>query len=270
MATLDIAGLRASVGGQEILKGIDLRVSSGEVHAVMGPNGAGKSTLSGVLMGRPGYTVNAGTAMLDGVDLFSLAPWQRAAAGLHLIMQYPTEVPGVALDEVLAAAMSARGMVTDGLSERLQAEASRIGFDPSLIHRPLNVDLSGGEKKRNETLQLAVLQPKIAILDELDSGLDVDALRACSRRVSDAVRDDGLGVIAITHYHRLLEELRPDRVHILVKGRIVTSGGPELAEQLERDGYGAFQAEEEPEPAAKAQARPGSLDELFGDPFAAR
>ena len=265
MSTLEIKGLRATVAGREILQGIDLTVSSGEVHAVMGPNGAGKSTLSAVLMGRPGYTVTGGTVTLDGVDVLGLATWERAAAGLHLVMQYPTEVPGVALDDVLAAALAARHGSTGDLGALMTAEAARIGFQPELLHRPLNVDLSGGEKKRNETLQLAVLQPRFAVLDELDSGLDVDALRACARRVADLVSESGLGVVAITHYHRLLEELHPDRVHVLVKGRIVASGGPELANQLERDGYAAFGAAEEPDPAAPARARAA---DPFADPFA--
>jgi Fe-S cluster assembly ATP-binding protein len=264
-SVLEIRGLEASVAGNPILHGIDLTVRSGEVHAVMGPNGAGKSTLSAVLMGRPGYTVTAGSVTLDGVDVLALATWERAAAGLHLVMQYPTEVPGVALDDVLVAALAARGGSSEGLDALMTAEAERIGFSPELLHRPLNVDLSGGEKKRNETLQLAVLRPRIAVLDELDSGLDVDALRACARRVADAVRE-GLGVVAITHYHRLLEELHPDRVHVLVKGRIVASGGPELANQLERDGYAAFGVADDPEPAAAA-ARPRDLDP-FADPFA--
>lgn len=239
MATLEIRGLAAAVDGNQILHGIDLTVRSGEVHAVMGPNGAGKSTLSAVLMGKPGYEVLGGTATLDGVDLLSLPTWQRAQAGLHLVMQYPSEVPGVSLDDALAEALSARGRSTDGLAAVLEAEAARIGLAPALLHRPLNVDLSGGEKKRNETLQLAVLNPAVAVLDELDSGLDIDALRDCARRV-EALSEDGLGVLAITHYTRLLHELRADHVHILVKGRIVASGGPELADTLERDGYAAF------------------------------
>lgn len=239
MATLEIRGLAAAVDGNQILHGIDLTVCSGEVHAVMGPNGAGKSTLSAVLMGKPGYEVLGGTATLDGVDLLSLPTWQRAQAGLHLVMQYPSEVPGVSLDDALAEALSARGRSTDGLPAVLEAEAARIGLAPALLHRPLNVDLSGGEKKRNETLQLAVLNPAVAVLDELDSGLDIDALRDCARRV-EALSEDGLGVLAITHYTRLLHELRADHVHILVKGRIVASGGPELADTLERDGYAAF------------------------------
>jgi Fe-S cluster assembly ATP-binding protein len=237
---LEIRGLEASVAGNKILHGIDLTVSSGEVHAVMGPNGAGKSTLSAVVMGKPGYEVLAGSVTLDGVDVLALPAWERAVAGLHLVMQYPTEVPGVSLQAVMAEALGARGRSDDGLRDLLVAEAERIGFEERFLDRPLNVDLSGGEKKRNETLQLAVLAPKIAILDELDSGLDIDALRDCARRVEAATHESGLGVLAITHYNRLLDELRPDHVHILVKGRIVASGGPELAGQLERDGYAAF------------------------------
>ena len=267
MSTLEIRGLRAAVNGKEILRGIDLTVASGEVHAIMGPNGAGKSTLSAVVMGKPGYEVLGGSVTLDGADVLALPTWERAAAGLHLVMQYPTEVPGVMLDDVLAEALTTRGRTTAGLDDLLRTEAASIGFEERFLHRPLNVDLSGGEKKRNETLQLAVLQPKIAILDELDSGLDIDALRDCSRRV-EAMSNDAdapLGVLAITHYSRLLTELRPDFVHILVKGRIVTSGGPELADVLETDGYAAFvPAEDLAEPAAEtAPVRPGSLDDLF-------
>ncbi|MEY3093057.1 MAG: Fe-S cluster assembly ATPase SufC, partial [Actinomycetota bacterium] len=242
MSTLEIRGLTAEVAGKPILNGIDLTISSGEVHAVMGPNGAGKSTLSAVVMGKPGYTVTGGQVLLDGVDMLALPTWQRAAAGLHLVMQYPTEVPGVTLDAVLGEALRDRGRVDDvaHLDSILRTEAARINFDEKFLERALNVDLSGGEKKRNETLQLAVLRPKIVILDELDSGLDVDALRDCARRVMDATREDNLGALVITHYSKLLEELRPSRVHILVKGRIVESGGPELADVLERDGYAAF------------------------------
>ncbi len=265
MTTLEIRGLRAAVGGKEIVQGIDLTVSSGEVHAVMGPNGAGKSTLSAVVMGRPGYEVLAGSVTLDGEDLLALPAWERAARGLFLVMQYPIEVPGVALDAVLAEALAARGADGAELEARMVAEAARIGFDARFLHRPLNVDLSGGEKKRNETLQLAVLQPRIAILDELDSGLDIDALRSCARRVEDLTKETGLGVLAITHYSRLLHELRADHIHILVKGRIVASGGPELADVLERDGYGAFMPDE-PEPALAA--RRSSAADPFADPFA--
>ncbi|MEL6892627.1 MAG: Fe-S cluster assembly ATPase SufC [Actinomycetota bacterium] len=246
MSTLTITDLHASVAGNEILRGIDLEVSSGEVHAVMGPNGAGKSTLSGVVMGKPGYEVTAGSVTLDGHDVLAMPTWQRAAAGLHLVMQYPTEVPGVMLSDVMAEAFATRDRSVDDLDAVLRDEADRINFEHRFLDRPLNVDLSGGEKKRNETLQLAALAPRIAILDELDSGLDIDALRDCARRVEDLSNDAGhtgepLGVLAITHYNRLLEELQPDRVHILAKGRIVASGGPELAETLESDGYAAFE-----------------------------
>jgi len=240
MSTLDIRGLHAEVAGKEILRGVDLTVSSGEVHAVMGPNGAGKSTLSAVIMGKPGYKVTAGSVTLDGRDVLALSTWERAVAGLHLVMQYPTEVPGVQVADVLSEALASRGRDTSDMGAVIAREAARINFDEDLVRRAVNVDLSGGEKKRNETMQLAVLKPKIAILDELDSGLDIDALRDCARRVEDATNEDGLGALVITHYVRLLEELKPDHVHILAKGRIVKSGGPELADVLERDGYAAF------------------------------
>ena len=257
MSTLEIRDLVASVAGKTILNGITLTVSSGEVHAVMGPNGAGKSTLSAIVMGKPGYEVISGSVVLDGVDMLSLPSWQRAQAGLHLVMQYPTEVPGVQLVDVMHQAFAARGMGEAGLDERLQAEAARIGFDAALLERALNVDLSGGEKKRNETLQVAMLEPKIVILDELDSGLDIDALRDCAQRIEALTNEQNLGVLAITHYNRLLEVLRPDHVHILVKGRIVSSGGAELADQLEIDGYAAFVGSDE-EPSG------GALADLFG------
>ena len=259
MSVLEISGLHAEVAGNEILRGVDLRIESGEVHAVMGPNGAGKSTLSAVIMGRPGYTVTAGSVTLDGTDILSLPTWERAAAGVQLIMQYPTEVPGVSLVDALSAALQHRGR---GLSDLMKAEADRIGFEHRFLDRPLNVDFSGGEKKRNETLQLAVLQPGFAILDELDSGLDIDALRDCSRRVEELSNDAGnpLGVLAITHYSRLLNELRPDHIHILVKGQIVTSGGAELADILERDGYTAFTGDDD---EAAEESAPSSLDDLF-------
>jgi Fe-S cluster assembly ATP-binding protein len=240
MSTLKITGLTAEVADKEILKGIDLEINSGEVHAIMGPNGAGKSTLSAVIMGKPGYTVTGGSVTLDGVDMLALPTWQRATAGLHLVMQYPTEVPGVHVDQVLAEALSARGRDSKDMAARIAVEAGRINFDADLVSRAMNVDLSGGEKKRNETLQLGMLEPKFAILDELDSGLDIDALRDCARRVEAATHENNLGVLAITHYVRLLEELKPDVVHILSAGRIVKTGGPELADILERDGYAAF------------------------------
>ena len=258
---LEIRGLRAGVEGKEILKGIDLTIRSGEVHAVMGPNGSGKSTLSHVIMGRPGYEVLGGSVTLDGVDVLAMTAPERAQAGLYLAMQYPTEVPGVALVDALEAAFTASGRDTATVAARITSEAERIGFDDRFLLRPLNVDLSGGEKKRNETLQLGVLEPKIAILDELDSGLDVDALRACSRRIEEATHETGLGVLAITHYTRLLHELKPDAVHVLARGVIQRSGGPELADELEETGYAGFADDE------AAPAQPAAVDP-FADPFA--
>jgi Fe-S cluster assembly ATP-binding protein len=228
------------VGTTQILNGITLTIKSGEVHAVMGPNGAGKSTLSAAIMGKPGYTVTSGSILLDGEDVLAMPTWKRAVAGLHLVMQYPTEVPGVKLSDVLSEALTARKASLPNLNKTINEEATRISFDTELVNRAVNVDFSGGEKKRNETLQLAVLKPKIAILDELDSGLDIDALRDCAKRVEDATNEDQLGALVITHYSRLFEELKPDFVHILAKGRIVKSGGPELADELERDGYAAY------------------------------
>ena len=240
MTTLEIRNLHVSVGSTQILNGITLTIKSGEVHAVMGPNGAGKSTLSAAIMGKPGYTVTSGSILLDGKDVLAMPTWKRAVAGLHLVMQYPTEVPGVKLSEVLSEALNARNSSLPNLNKTINEEATRISFDTELVNRAVNVDFSGGEKKRNETLQLAVLKPKIAILDELDSGLDIDALRDCAKRVEDATNEDQLGALVITHYSRLFEELKPDFVHILAKGRIVKSGGPELADELERDGYAAY------------------------------
>jgi Fe-S cluster assembly ATP-binding protein len=235
VSTLVVEGLRARLGGKEVLRGVDLEVSSGKVHAVMGPNGSGKSTLAHVLMCRPGYEVVAGRVTLDGTDLLGLPPYQRAEAGLFLVLQYPTEVPGVTVEAMLAEARPGEDVRT-----RVAEEARRVGVDPRFLARGLNVDLSGGEKKRNEIVQLGVLRPKIAVLDEVDSGLDVDALRAVARRVEQETDERGLGVLAITHYRRLLSVLRADVVHVLVKGRVVATGGPELADELERTGYGAY------------------------------
>jgi len=240
--TLEIRDLHANAGDTQILNGINLTVRSGEVHAVMGPNGAGKSTLSAVIMGKPGYTVTEGSIMLNGSDIVAMPTWQRALAGLHLVMQYPTEIPGVGIDELLSEALTERGLDPAKLTARIAGEATRIGLDEALIHRAVNVDFSGGEKKRNETLQLAVLEPRIVVLDELDSGLDIDALRDCARRVEDLTNERNLGVLVITHYSRIFEQLKPDHVHVLLKGRIVASGGPELADRLEVDGYDAFNA----------------------------
>jgi Fe-S cluster assembly ATP-binding protein len=240
VSTLRIEGLRAGVPGRLILDGVDLSVESGEVHAVMGPNGSGKSTLTHVLMGRPGYVVEGGRVTLDGVDLLGLPTWERARAGLYVAHQYPIEVPGVSLEGAMEEALVARGRERREASPAVAAEAGRIGLDPRLLERALNVDLSGGERKRNETLQLGVLRPRFAVLDELDSGLDVDALRTVAQRVEAASSEDELGVLAITHYARLLAWLRPDQVHVLHQGRIVRTGGPELAAELEQTGYAAY------------------------------
>jgi Fe-S cluster assembly ATP-binding protein len=243
MATLKVEGLRAGIDGKEILRGVDLSVSSGEVHAVMGPNGSGKSTLAHVIMGRPGYQVLGGSVTLDGVELTGMAPWERAQAGVFLAMQYPTEVAGVPLEDALGEALLAQGRGDEDVRALVAAEAVRAGMSTALLTRPLNVDLSGGEKKRNEVVQLGVLAPKIAVLDEIDSGLDVDALREVSRRVQQISDESDLGVLVITHYSRLLVELVPDRVSVLRQGRIVASGGPELAEELEQTGYAGYEGD---------------------------
>lgn len=239
MTTLTIKNLGVAVGDQQILDGVNLEVSSGEVHAVMGPNGSGKSTLSNAIMGKAGYQITSGSLELDGQDLSSLPTWARAQAGLFLAMQYPTEVPGVSVRETLELALAERSTHRIDVQSMLIEEANKIGLASDLLDRALNVDMSGGEKKRNETAQLAVLAPQIAVLDELDSGLDIDALRACAERI-EVMTEEGLGVLCITHYHRLLDYLPADRVHILVGGRIAESGGPELARELEADGYARF------------------------------
>ena len=264
--SLVVKNLHVTIAGKEILRGVDLEVGSGEVHAIMGPNGAGKSTLSAAMLGRPGYVVTKGTVHLDGQDLTGLSTFERAHAGLHLSPQYPTEVPGVSVQDVLTQALVARGRDTGGLTALLARESAAIDLDVRLLERSLNVDQSGGEKKRNETLQIAVLEPRYAILDELDSGLDVDALRACARRIAQMATGQSMGVLAITHYNRLLIELRPSHIHILAKGRIVASGGPELADVLERDGYGAFVGDD-PDDAVAAKS-PARSDDPFADPFA--
>ena len=267
---LRIEGLMARVGDADILHGIDLEIRPGEVHAVMGPNGSGKSTLSHVIMGRPGYEVTGGSVTLDGVDLLALPTWQRARAGLFIALQHPTEVPGVSLESVVAEATRTDGRAAEGIHDALVAEAARIGFDERFVSRPMNVDLSGGEKKRNEMLMLGALQPQYAVLDEIDSGLDVDALAAVSRRIQEATEEDGLGVLAITHFSRLLEILEPDRVHVLAAGRIQAAGGPEMAERLEAEGYAGVLAE-----AGASVGLPTGVSHLDGpdagfgeDPFA--
>jgi len=242
VSLLRIEDLRASVAGHEILRGIDLEVRSGEVHALMGPNGSGKSTLSHVLMGRDDYDVTGGSVTIDGQELLGLPTFERAARGLFLAMQYPVEVPGVRLGDLLEAAVRGQGRDADGLVDRIDAEAARLAVARQFLERGVNVEFSGGEQKRVETLQLAVLEPRFAVLDEVDSGLDVDALRDVARRI-EAMTADGLGVLAITHYARVLHELPADRVHVLMGGRIVASGGPELAAKLEETGYDGLAAD---------------------------
>ena len=237
MSILRIRGLRATVAGTEILRGVDLELASGEVHAIMGPNGSGKSTLSHTLMGRDDYTVVGGSVTIDDEELLGLPTWQRAAKGLFVAMQYPVEVPGVTVEAMVTASRRSRGLDPADVAERIATEAARLGVGAEFLARGINDEFSGGEKKRVETLQLAVLQPKFSILDEIDSGLDVDALRDVSRRVEAMTKEQDLGVLAITHYARLLTELRPDRIHVMMAGRIVASGGPELADELEASGY---------------------------------
>jgi Fe-S cluster assembly ATP-binding protein len=240
---LRIEDLHVRVAGHEILRGVDLEVRSGEVHALMGPNGSGKSTLSHALMGKADYEVTRGGVTIDGEDLLGLPTWQRAQRGLFLAMQYPVEVPGVRLADMVGASLRARGLDPNGLGERVHREGERLGVPDELLARGVNDEFSGGEKKRAETVQLAVLEPKFAVLDEVDSGLDVDALRDVSRRVEKMTDEDALGVLAITHYARLLTVLRADRVHVLLGGKVVLSGGPELADKLEATGYEGIAAE---------------------------
>jgi Fe-S cluster assembly ATP-binding protein len=237
VSTLRIENLRARIAstGHEILCGVDLELQSGEVHALMGPNGSGKSTLAHVLMGRDDYEVTDGSVTLDGDELLTLPTWERAARGLFLSFQYPVEVPGVRIADLLEAA--GVGAAGNGLGTAITAEAERLRIEEEFLDRGVNMEFSGGEMKRAETLQLALVRPKFAILDELDSGLDVDALRDVSRRIEAMTKDADLGVLAITHYTRLLTELHPDRVHVFMGGKVVTSGGPELADELEASGY---------------------------------
>jgi Fe-S cluster assembly ATP-binding protein len=240
---LKIDNLHVRVAGREILKGLSLDVKPGEVHAIMGPNGAGKSTLGNVLAGREGYEITDGTVMFEGNDLFALEPEQRAAAGVFLAFQYPVEIPGVNNTYFLRAALNAqrkaRGEVElDSMQflKRVRAKLAVLHLDDRLLQRGVNEGFSGGEKKRNEIFQLAVLEPKLAILDETDSGLDIDALKNVAEGVN-ALRAPDRAFLLITHYQRLLDYIRPDVVHVLADGRIVESGGPELALQLEQHGY---------------------------------
>ena len=235
----EVRGLHASAGGREVLHGIDLTVRSGEVHVIMGPNGSGKSTLAHALMGRPGTVVTEGSITMDERDLTTLAAWERARAGLFLALQSPVEVPGVGLHSLLDAAAPG-GASGIALTERMVDEAKAIGLDPKLLRRPLNVDLSGGERKRTEMVQLGVLRPAICILDEVDTGLDVDALGEVARRLQHATEEWGVGIVAITHFDQFLVQLEADLVHVLVEGRIVATGDADLALQLERTGYAGY------------------------------
>ncbi|MCI0182843.1 Fe-S cluster assembly ATPase SufC [Sulfoacidibacillus ferrooxidans] len=238
---LEINDLYAAVEGKEILKGVNLTVRGGEVHAIMGPNGTGKSTLASALMGHPKYTVTAGTATLDGADLLDMEVDERARAGLFLAMQYPSEVSGVSNANFMRIAQNARlgeGNEVPVLKfhRELQKKMKALSIDPTFAERYLNEGFSGGEKKRNEILQMAVLQPRIAILDEIDSGLDIDALRIVAEGVN-LLRSPDFGLLVITHYQRLLQYIVPDHVHVMMQGRIVRSGGRELAQELELRGY---------------------------------
>ena len=246
---LEIRDLHASVEGQAILNGVSLSVGPGEVHAVMGPNGSGKSTLSYVLSGREGYAVDRGEVLYDGNDLLELEPEERAAAGLFLAFQYPVEIPGVGTMTFLRTALNAlrRGRGEDELDAMqflrvVRQKARALGIGDDMLKRALNVGFSGGEKKRNEMLQLAILEPRLAILDETDSGLDIDALKVVAEGVN-ALRSPDRAMLIITHYQRLLDHIVPDRVHVLAKGRILRSGGSELARELEAKGYAEILSE---------------------------
>jgi Fe-S cluster assembly ATP-binding protein len=246
---LKIDNLSAKIGGKDILKGLSLTVNAGEVHAIMGPNGAGKSTLGYTLGGRPGYEVTGGSVDFGGADLFALEPHERAAAGLFLGFQYPVEIPGVSFVQFLREAANAqrrtRGEEPYSGGEFLKLakeKAALLRLDMDMLKRPVNVGFSGGEKKRAEMVQMGILDPKFAVLDETDSGLDIDALRIVGEGINAIMRRPDKGVLLITHYQRLLDYVKPDFVHVLAGGRIVKSGGPELALQLEDEGYEAVTA----------------------------
>ncbi len=257
MALLEIQDLHAKVGDREILKGIDLTVAAGEVHAIMGPNGSGKSTLAQVLAGRELYAVTGGQVIYDGKDLLGLAPEDRAREGIFLAFQYPVEIPGVSNMYFLKAALNTirkhRNLPElDAMDflERIRQKMTAMNMDQTLLNRPVNAGFSGGEKKRNEIFQMAVLEPRLAILDETDSGLDIDALKLVAAGVN-AMRSAERAMIVVTHYQRLLSEIVPDYVHVLADGRIVKSGGKELALELEEGGYAALGIQEEAEAVGK-------------------
>ncbi|MFD0202997.1 MULTISPECIES: Fe-S cluster assembly ATPase SufC [Saccharothrix] len=252
MATLEIKDLHVSVntdeGSKEILKGVDLTIKAGETHAIMGPNGSGKSTLSYAIAGHPKYEITSGSVLLDGEDVLEMTVDERARAGLFLAMQYPVEVPGVSMSNFLrTAATAVRGEAPKlrHWVKEVKEAMSDLDIDPAFAERSVNEGFSGGEKKRHEILQLGLLQPKIAILDETDSGLDVDALRVVSQGVNKYKESSEVGVMLITHYTRILKYISPDFVHVFAGGRIVESGGPELADQLEAEGYVKYTGKQE-------------------------
>jgi Fe-S cluster assembly ATP-binding protein len=243
--TLEIRGLHASVEGKEILKGIDLTVRQGEVHALMGPNGSGKSTLANVLMGRPSYAITAGEVLFGGEDVTKLTADKRAQLGLFLAFQYPTEIPGVSVVNFLRSAYNAvhgEGMSALAFHKLLREKMALLGVEDEMVKRYVNQGFSGGEKKKNEVLQLAVLEPKIAVLDETDSGLDIDSLKSVAEGIARLI-GPSLGILLITHYQRILNYIKPDHIHVMMDGQIVLSGGPELAHDLEQKGYEGLRAE---------------------------
>ena len=248
---LEIRDLHASAGDRQILKGINLTVNAGEVHAIMGPNGSGKSTLAKVLMGHPSYRLTGGTALFEGRDLFAMEPHDRARAGMFLAFQYPVEIPGVSIANFLRTSMQSRLKDGDDLDlfdfqDLLLDRMKLLEVEPSFAERPVNDGFSGGEKKRNEILQMAVLKPKLALMDETDSGLDIDALKVVANGVNTLRREDpDMAIVLITHYQRLLDYIKPDVVHVMVDGRIVRSGGPEVAIWLEEEGYASWRETEE-------------------------
>ncbi|EKZ0259362.1 Fe-S cluster assembly ATPase SufC [Listeria monocytogenes] len=241
MATLKIQDLHVEIEGKEILKGVNLEISNGEIHAIMGPNGTGKSTLSSAIMGHPKYEVTQGTITLDGEDVLEMEVDERARAGLFLAMQYPSEISGVTNAEFIRAAINSRREEGDEIPvmqfiRKLDAKMDILDMDEEMAERYLNEGFSGGEKKRNEILQLLMIEPKLAILDEIDSGLDIDALKVVSKGVNE-MRGEGFGCLIITHYQRLLNYITPDFVHVMMQGKVVKEGGPELAKRLEAEGY---------------------------------
>jgi Fe-S cluster assembly ATP-binding protein len=246
---LEVKNLQVTVDGREILKGLDLTVNKGEIHAIMGPNGSGKSTLAHVLAGKDQYEVTGGSITFDGVDLLALEPDERAAKGIFLAFQYPLEIPGVTTMNFLRTAINSQRkkrhepeFTAPEFIKRVREASAKLGVDQEMLRRPVNVGFSGGEKKRNEILQMALLEPKLAVLDETDSGLDIDALKVVSEGVN-RLRSPERSMIVITHYQRLLDHIVPDIVHVLSRGRIVRTGGKELALELEAKGYAGYQDE---------------------------